>query len=137
MANPTVANQLRKRHSLQWFIGGVMATCFSMVYFVTPFYMLSCLAFAFVISWKHALVYAAPLIVSAILPPMGSPMVLRLLTPMLNYFEYEEIHETNGFENIIDKGINYLLIVQPHGAISFAGICSAVNARQESQGTVM
>jgi hypothetical protein len=48
---------------------------------------------------------------------------------MLDYFEYEQIIESYPVDvrkNILD-GKNYLIPAQPHGVLSFCGICSAVN----------
>jgi len=56
--------------------------------------------------------------------------ILRYMSPMLDYFEYEQIIESkpvNVREQIL-KGTNYLCVFQPHGALSFGGICSAVQA---------
>lgn len=59
---------------------------------------------------------------------------------MLDYFEYEEIHEMSPIDveaEIVSGRKNYLLICQPHGALSYAGILSAVKGTTpELQGTV-
>lgn len=115
-----------------------MASMFSMVYFVAPFYMLTAAAVLLlapksILTW----IYIAPIIISALVKPLPMPFVLRWLRPMLDYFDYEEILETspvNVREEIVMKGKNYLCVFQPHGALSFAGIVSAVNAEPAFQG---
>jgi Diacylglycerol acyltransferase len=120
----------KKPSSLRWFVGMIMASCFSMVYFVAPFYMISAIVVMFQVG-THPWVwlYVAPILVSAVLPPMAMPRVLKLLSPMLDYFEYEEIYETspvNVAKDIASGKKNYLCVFQPHGALSYAGILSAV-----------
>ena len=58
------------------------------------------------------------------------PYVIRCLSPMLDYFDYDEIHEIspiNVAEEIRSGRRNYLCVFQPHGVISFVGILSAVH----------
>jgi len=125
-----VAMQVKKPRNggrLRYCVGMFQASCFSLVYFVAPFYMLTAmLALLFKFPTLHiAWLYAAPIFVSALLPPVPMPRVIRWLAPMLDYFHYEEIHESNAFEDML-AGKNYLCVFVPHGALSFAGICSAV-----------
>lgn len=116
-----------------------MSSTFSMVYFVAPFYMLTAavvllVAPASMLTW----IYVMPILVSALVKPVPIPFVLRWLRPMLDYFDYEEILETspvNVREEILMNGKNYLCVFQPHGALSFTGIVSAVNAEPAFQGT--
>ena len=118
---------------LRWFIGMCMACCFSMVYFIAPFYIISSffiLAFySYTKLWVW--VYLSPMIISSMIPPIAMPYLIRCLSPMLDYFEYDEIHEISPIdvaEEIRSGRQNYLCIVQPHGVISFVGILSAVHA---------
>jgi len=114
---------------LRYLIGMFQASCFSMVYFIAPFYMLSAmlaLLFKFP-TLTAAWIYAAPIFLSAMIPPIASPRIIQWLQPMLSYFDYEEIHEATAFEDI-KAGKNYLCVMVPHGALSFVGIMSAVCA---------
>jgi Diacylglycerol acyltransferase len=117
-------------HNLLWFTGMCMACCFSMVYFIAPFYILSSLIV--MIYYYHRIwvwIYVTPILISAILPPLYMPHCIRYLSPMLVYFDYTEIHETKPIhvaEEISIRGKNYLCIFQPHGVISFVGILSAI-----------
>ena len=119
--------------NIRWLIGMYMACCFSMVYFIAPFYIVSSffiLAFySYTKLWVW--VYLSPMIVSAMIPPIAMPFVIRCLSPMLDYFDYDEIHEIspiNVAEEIRSGRKNYICIFQPHGVISFVGILSAVHA---------
>jgi Diacylglycerol acyltransferase len=123
--------------SLQWWLGLFMACCFSMIYFVAPFYILSSLVLS--IYYYKTLwlwIYIAPMLVSMAIPPLYMPQWISFLSPMLSYFDYTEIHESkpiNVFEEIGKSNKNFLCIFQPHGVISFVGILSAVyNAQKQA-----
>jgi hypothetical protein len=117
--------------SIQWYVGMMMACCFSMVYFIAPFYILSSLIVLLLYYNKvWVYIYISPMILSALVPPIAMPWLIRCLQPMLQYFDYDEIHEIhpiNVAEEIRSNRKNYICIVQPHGVISFVGILSAVN----------
>lgn len=125
-------NSGSKKSVFRYFIGMIMASCFSMVYFVAPFYMVSAVLILMEFGSRTlwAWLYVAPILVSAIFPPVAMPRVIRLLSPMLEYFDYEEIHETSPIdvaEEIRSGRKNYLCVFQPHGALSYVGILSAVH----------
>jgi 2-acylglycerol O-acyltransferase 2 len=109
-----------------------LASVFSLSYFVGPFYIPSALA---ALALRHpsplaSYLYAAPLLLSAVLPPVPAPrLVRRLLRPMLSYFDYEEVVESSPVDvrRQIRDGRNYLLVFQPHGVVSYGGICSFVS----------
>ena len=52
------------------------------------------------------------------------------MTPMLDYFDYEEVLETSNDEAIelSKSGKKFLLAMQPHGVISFVSLCSWIKA---------
>jgi 1-acyl-sn-glycerol-3-phosphate acyltransferase len=117
-----------------------MASVFSMSYFIAPFYMLTAML-ALIFSFPTlpvAWIYAAPIFISAMFPPLASPVILKALLPMLDYFEYEEIRETSPIDpkKEILKGKNYLMILQPHGVLSYVAIASAIAASDEFRGTI-
>jgi len=129
----------RKKSTLRWTIGLITASIFSLVYFVAPFYMLTALlALLFKYpSTNMAWWYAAPIFISAIIPSFHIPGIWFLLRPTLDYFDYEEIHETSPIDvkkEILENGKNYLCVFQPHGVVSFVGIASAANAPPEFHG---
>jgi Diacylglycerol acyltransferase len=103
-----------------------------MIYFIAPFYMISAVLvlLRFSQSSLWAWIYVAPILISALLPSMAMPSVLRQLTPVLDYFDFEEIFEAtpiNVAQEIISGRKNYLLVLQPHGALSFVSIASAIH----------
>lgn len=126
--------------TFRWFQGMVLASTFSLVYFIAPFYMITALG-AVVSSFPSmpppaAWLYALPLLISAIIPPIKSHYVITLLGPLLDYFDYEQIFETAPIDVIqeIRNGKNYLCVCQPHGVLSFTSICSAILLPPEFQG---
>lgn len=115
--------------SFRWYLGMCIASVFSLIYFVVPFYMLAALlALMFRYpSVQAAWIFAAPILISAVIKPIHMPWIIERLKPMLDYFDYEEIRERFPIDvkQEILNGKNYLMVFQPHGATSFAGILSA------------
>ncbi len=108
------------------FVGMLIATCFSLVYLVTPFYMVYCLYKLVTLSPN---LICVPLVLSVIIPTHHSPWaVSNLLGPMLPYFDYTEIRETSDEDMLkhFSSGKSFILAAVPHGVISFTGMCSAV-----------
>jgi 2-acylglycerol O-acyltransferase 2 len=130
-----------ERSSLRWFEGMLMASCFSFSYFVAPFYMLASI-FVLLFNYPNrsmAWLFVSPIFVSALLPSTTMPWLLRLLHPMADYFDYEEIHETSPrdvWEEVKAKKSNFLIVKQPHGSLSYTGMMSAIMAPPEIQGIV-
>jgi hypothetical protein len=124
--------------TFRWFMGMIMASVFSMAYLVAPIYMITALlAIIFSFPSGHAAwLFAAPILISAVIPPIPMPWAIRMLGPMKDYFDYEEIHETSPIDvaKEILNGKNYLCVFQPHGVLSYAGICSVIGASPEYQG---
>jgi hypothetical protein len=125
--------------SYRWFLGMMVASLFSMIYFVAPFYMFTALLailFRFP-SAQVAWIYASPIFVSAFTKPVPMPIIFKFLRPILDYFDYEEIFELSPVDvrkEILENGKNYLCVFQPHGALSYTAIASIVNAAPEWQG---
>jgi hypothetical protein len=124
----------------RWWAGLAMSSVFTLAYVFAPMYALSSVLML-VCRWPSlplALIFALPLVVSALFPPVASPWVLRNLAPMLDYFEYEEIVESSPVDvrAKMRNGKNYILAVQPHGVLSLCGMCSAVYTDKEFQGTI-
>lgn len=117
--------------TLRWCLGMILASCFSMVYFIAPFYMIS--AVVLLVQWSRSTwvwVYVSPIVISALLPSTSMPGVIRQLSPILDYFEYEEILESSPIDvatEVRSGRKNYLFVLQPHGALSFVSIASSVN----------
>ena len=126
------AGDKEKISSLRWVLGLTMSSVFTLSYFFAPSYMLLStilLIFRYP-TLPIAATFAAPLIISAVIPPIPSAWLLSKLTPMLDYFQYEQIIETSPVDvrKNMRNGKNYILAVQPHGVLSLTGMCSAVYA---------
>lgn len=68
-----------------------------------------------------------PMILSILTPSFASPKIVSYLAPMCDYFQFEVIEE--DAENVLqsmEQGKNYIFGIQPHGVISYGGICSAI-----------
>lgn len=130
-----------KKEDRQWITGLLMASVFSLVYFLAPFYMLTAMM-ALLFNYPNrilAWLYAMPLFVSALVPATASPWLLSRLTPMADYFDYEEIHETSPrdvWTEVKEGKANFLVVKQPHGALSYTGMMSAIMAPAEIRGVV-
>jgi hypothetical protein len=108
------SEKLRTKSGSRYYVGMAMASCFSLMYFVAPFYIISAGLALFMQypSLPIAFLYSVPLLVSAILPPIAMPGLLKLLTPMLDYFAYEEVLETKPVDvvqEILNNGRKYVL----------------------------
>lgn len=119
--------------TLRWLTGMAVASVFSLIYLVAPSYILTALlALLFQYPTRHAaLLYALPMLLSAAVPGRGAPWLAPLLAPMLDYFDYHEEFETTDaqFRELAGKGgRRFIIAVQPHGVISFVGLCSWVKA---------
>uniref|UniRef100_A0A6U2DDA3 Acyltransferase n=1 Tax=Pseudictyota dubia TaxID=2749911 RepID=A0A6U2DDA3_9STRA len=116
----------------RWFLGLCVASVFSLVYIVTPPYVISVL-FALLFrypSTKSSLLYASPLFLSIFTKATAAPGLARLLSPILDYFDYEEAFEITDeeFRKNGKEGKRYIVACQPHGVITFVGICAWVSA---------
>jgi 1-acyl-sn-glycerol-3-phosphate acyltransferase len=115
---------------LRWTAGMIMSSVFSSVYFLGPFYMIASLVLILKEPTSPAVwLFISPLCISTILKPIPMPWLIQRLRPMILYFQYEEIHEKKprNVSEEINQGKNFLLVCQPHGALSLCGICSAID----------
>jgi hypothetical protein len=122
--------------SFRWFLGLLIASVFSSSYFLVPFYFLTALV-AVLVKAPYAWYYAAPILLSAVIPPIPCPWLVKLMTPLLNYFDYEEIHERHPIDvqtEMIQHNKNYLCVCQPHGALTYVGIVSGVTCQDALRG---
>jgi 1-acyl-sn-glycerol-3-phosphate acyltransferase len=124
----------RKVSNLRWFQGLLMAGVFSLSYILSPIYILTSII-SLVLRYPNAnasFIYASPLILSIFTPSMTLPWLLKRLKPMLDYFEYEQIFESEEGLKEMTKGKNFIIAAQPHGVISFCGIASSIHAANSS-----
>mmetsp|Transcript_27285 Transcript_27285/g.55659 ORF Transcript_27285/g.55659 Transcript_27285/m.55659 type:complete len:314 (-) Transcript_27285:882-1823(-) len=112
----------------KWLLGMLTASIFSIAYLVIPIYLLSamiCLLLQFPSSHSY-LTYAFPVLLSILIPPMPSKILLRLLRPMLDYFDFETIQlDEDNIRKQITNGKSFLFAAQPHGIITYCGMCAA------------
>jgi len=121
----------------RWCIGLFLASIFSLVYLLTPLYILSTLVLLITQYLNPKLyfyIYVAPLIISILVPSKQLTCLANYMTPMLDYFQYEEILETtNEALKKLNRedGTNVIMALQPHGVVSFCSMCSWINADPE------
>lgn len=114
--------------ALQFYRGMFVASIFSFVYILSPLYILSSVA-ALLIQYpsrKFSLIYGAPLIISVFTKAKSMPSLGEPLKVLLDYFDYDEVHESTNEElrESLKKNKKYILAMQPHGVISYVGFCS-------------
>ncbi|GMH52604.1 hypothetical protein TrRE_jg10319, partial [Triparma retinervis] len=102
----------------------VQSTAFASTYlFTLPYSIYSIYSL-----YNRRVVPAVPFLLSCVFPAIHSPWFTKnLLGPMCGYFSYSEIRETSDEElsKHFKTGKSYILAAQPHGVISFCGMCSA------------
>lgn len=123
----------------RWLLGMIQASVFSLVYVLAPPYILSAiLAVCFQYPSKNvAWIYAGPLILSYFSKPLKMEnFIADYLKPMSDYFQFESIAEISDDElrESLKEKKNYILATQPHGVISFCGMCSAINTPKDLRG---
>ena len=118
----------------QWLLGMVIATTFCLAYLLVPVYLLVATASFLLIGNKSSFLFALPMLLSMSTKPRASDMALRLCRPMLNYFDYEEIFmdetirsssSSSSSSSSNNQNKQYIFAAQPHGVLSFVGMCSA------------
>ncbi|CAB9499666.1 Diacylglycerol O-acyltransferase 2 [Seminavis robusta] len=111
----------------RWLLGMAMATTFCCVYFFAPIYIITsilCLLFRYP-TMEGSFVIAAPLILSILSKP--KKLDCRFLKPMADYFDFEtafEFTDADIREMLKTTDKRFILASQPHGVLSFCGICS-------------
>lgn len=81
-----------------------------------------------------AVVYAAPLLISVVIPSRAMPWLGQYMKPMLDYFSYEEVLEMTNEEFVQQANVErkkFILAMQPHGIVSFCSLCHWVNSPEE------
>jgi len=125
---PSSSGRTREVSSGRWLLGMIQATTFSCVYFFAPMYMIAalvCLLSGFP-TRQGSFLIATPLILSIFSKP--KKLDCRFLGPMADYFDYEEAHEfsDNDIREFLEKSDRkFILASQPHGVLSYAGMCAA------------
>ena len=129
--NPNYIKRFKRGGTITSFIGFFLGSCFTLIYFVAPFYVFTAVAlpvFVQKLGWSLIAKVWAPIVLSVVLPTLHAPnFVQYVLPPMLTFFNYDEIHETSDDEMLqyFGEGKSCILVAQPHGVLSLTGICSA------------
>mmetsp|Transcript_22566 Transcript_22566/g.29293 ORF Transcript_22566/g.29293 Transcript_22566/m.29293 type:complete len:307 (+) Transcript_22566:26-946(+) len=110
---------------------------FSLSYYYAGIYIFSCIALLILYPTNYIIwLSATPLFISILLPPIASPSLLKtyFFRCMLSYFDFEHIDETS-YEEIqeIEKTKRIIYTAQPHGVMSFCGMCYGVVAASEGK----
>eukprot|EP00611_Tribonema_gayanum_P025207 TRINITY_DN5693_c0_g1_i1.p1 TRINITY_DN5693_c0_g1~~TRINITY_DN5693_c0_g1_i1.p1 ORF type:complete len:341 (-),score=104.51 TRINITY_DN5693_c0_g1_i1:335-1357(-) len=106
---------------------GIFSTCYyySVLYPLFVVIMLTAKGFT-----TTTLLLALPVLLSILLPSRQLPHLLatKFFKCALKYHEFEEIQETTDEElHELSKTKNFIMAAQPHGVMSVAGICYAIN----------
>mmetsp|Transcript_9520 Transcript_9520/g.13944 ORF Transcript_9520/g.13944 Transcript_9520/m.13944 type:complete len:321 (-) Transcript_9520:48-1010(-) len=123
-----------ENNGMRWFLGLLMAAVFSVSYILTPLYCITSLVGFFVFpSWNIAILFSLPILISMVIPSQHSPKLVSYLSPMLSYFNYQESFQLSNDElaQHLKTGRRVIVACQPHGVISFVGLCAAVACPEE------
>ena len=107
----------------RWFLGLAQASMFSLVYLLSPIYILSAIV-AIVCEYptrSNAWIYATPFLLSTFSKPVALPnFIANYLKPMSEYFQFDSISEMSDEELLqeIQAKKNFIIAAQPHGVVS-------------------
>ena len=119
----------------RWYLGMAVSAILTAAYYVRPIHMLILLAMAwFGIPTRliGSLTFSLVLLSMFIQPRQSSVMVGRLLSPLLDYFDYDQIVENSPIHirETMKEGKRYIFACQPHGIVPFCGMAwSIFNAK--------
>lgn len=114
----------------------IAASVFSFAYILAPVYMISSLLFLLFFFGKYSILYAVPLFISIIVPPIQMTWLLKtkFFSAMCDYFDYEEIFEISD-EDMVKKAAefkaakrSFIFTGTPHGILSYGGMCAGCKA---------
>ena len=112
--------------------GGIGATFFPFVYIFAPFYLVFALIALPVlhVQWSTAALIWLPLLLSAMVPPIGSNSCLQSwpFKYFPAYFDSSEIAEIGDSElKELMRTKRVMFVAQPHGVFTFAGASALVS----------
>jgi hypothetical protein len=120
--------------------GLIVSTLFAAAYFIRPIHMalpIVMIVYGNLLVRLFAYLLLLIIVISFLTPPKSMPiLVTHLLSPMLEYFQYDEIIENSPIhihESIVD-GKQYIFACQPHGIIPYCSVAwsirQAINRRK-------
>lgn len=126
--------------SLKKICGCIAASMFSLSYYIAVIYA-STLIFYLFVNPRSIFVWvsAIPFVLSILIPPIQSPFILKskFLGSMLEYFDYQEILESSPSEILeIQKQKKIIFAAQPHGVLSYCGLCHGVSSAKQGHSPV-
>jgi hypothetical protein len=117
-------------------VGGCVAAAFTLSYIIAPIYVIAAILYLPLAPGIPSLLFALPILLSALVPSLKAPYLVKhpIFKCILDYFEFESIFEFSD-DKLIDKlddlkkkGRSMIFAAQPHGVLSFGGICAGVDA---------
>jgi hypothetical protein len=123
-------------YSLRETVGCFVASIFTISYIVAPAYVVAALIFFATRPSTSSLLFATPLILSAVCPIIKMPWLLKtwVFQCMLDYFDFETAFETTD-EDLLKRlgelkkeGRSMIFAGQPHGVLSYGGLCAGAAA---------
>ena len=105
----------------------IMASMFTMVYVIGPLSLPASILMMYcypssVFTWLIAL----PTITSLLYEPPQMPEVIEKMTPILDYFQYDECMELSNEEYkelLLKQRKTFIFACVPHGVFSFGSVC--------------
>jgi hypothetical protein len=123
----------------KWYTGMLVSTLFAAAYYVRPIHMVIPILMAyygFPNLWISYLFLSVFLLSVSIPPKPSRTLVGKLLSPILDYFDYDQIVENSPVHvrETMKDGKRYIFACQPHGVVPFCGIAwSVFHAQQQLQ----
>jgi hypothetical protein len=117
----------------------LVSTLFTAAFFIRPIHMaIPILMIVYGNLPVRLLAYFIALIffISFVTPPRPAPsLVNRLLSPILEYFQYDEISENSPIhiQESIKDGKQYIFACQPHGIVPFCSIAWSIRHAQHER----
>lgn len=117
-------------------VGCVVASLFTLSYIIAPLYIVAALIFCAVAPGMTSFIFAGPLVLSAVCPVIKMPWLLKTwpFQCMLDYFDFETAFETSDddlvarLEELKKEGRSMIFAGQPHGVLSYGGLCAGIAA---------
>lgn len=118
------------------FLGALVASAFTFSYILAPTYVLGAIILTPFLGYK-SLYLLLPILISAVTPIIKLPWLVRhpVFRCILDYFDYEQIFETTDaslveyLEKLKSSGRGGIILAgQPHGVLSYGGICAGAAA---------
>lgn len=108
--------------TLRYLTGMTMASMFTLAYIIGPISLpLTIISLLFYPTSTRVWLWCSPVILSMLYSPPQMPWLLENMTPILDYFQYEEAMEMSNeeFLDLGKKNKSFIFAAVPHGVVSF------------------